>query len=238
MVLTTENDVIIHLGITEIKYLLKETEYKLIETYLKSLKRSSYAFFTLGFCIIEDGFNNKKRIINLNADIAGLKSASSSKNSWLPSAGVQRGKVIHENTTIILKQDYSDYLYKEGVNTFKQNVLMTQKLFINKPNLIDKLHSRNILNFIKRKCEKLLNKHVFNLNDRQIRGNIATELKILLEDILSSGGIEYGKVYVKQGANIDSININITIQIPTVVERININMTNVGTNLITDITGG
>lgn len=238
MVLTTENDVIIYLGMTEIKYLLKEPEYKLIEAYLKHLKRSSYCFFTLGFAVIEDGFTNKKRIINLNADVAGLKSAYSSKNSWLPSAGVQRGKVIHETTTIILKQDYSDELYKEGVNTFKQNILSTQKLFINEPQLIDKLHSRNILNFVKRKCEKLLNKHVFNLNDRQVRGSISTELKILLEDILSSGGIEYGKVYVKQGDTPNSISINITIKIPTVIERININMTNVGTNLITDIIGG
>jgi type IV secretion system protein VirD4 len=217
---------------------MEEPEYKLIEAYLKHLKRSSYCFFTLGFAVIEDGFTNKKRIINLNADVAGLKSAYSSKNSWLPSAGVQRGKVIHETTTIILKQDYSDELYKEGVNAFKQNILSTQKLFINEPQLIDKLHSRNILNFVKRKCEKLLNKHVFNLNDRQVRGSISTELKLILEEILSSGGIEYGKVYVKQGDTPNSISINITIKIPTVIERININMTNVGTNLITDIIGG
>lgn len=238
MILTTENDVIIYLGMTEIKYLIKEQEYKLIKTYLNSLQRSSYAIFTLGFAIIEDGFNNKKRIINLNADVAGLKSAYSAKNSWLPSAGVQRGKVIHETTTIILKQDYSDELYKEGVNTFKQNILSTQKLFINRPELIDKLHSRNIINFVKRKCEKLLNKHIFNLNDRQVRGSIATELKMALEEILSSGGIEYGKVYVKQGSEPNSISININIKIPTVIERININMTNVGNNLITDIIGG
>ena len=100
------------------------------------------------------------------------------------------------------------------------------------------MHSRNILNFVKRKCEKLLNKHVFNLNDRQVRGSISTELKLILEEILSSGGIEYGKVYVKQGDTPNSISINITIKIPTVIERININMTNVGTNLITDIIGG
>lgn len=238
MILTTENDVIIYLGMTEIKYLIKESEYKLIQTYLNLLPRSSYAFFTLGFAIIEDGFNNKKRIINLNADVAGLKSAYSAKNSWLPSAGVERGKVIHESTTIILKQDYSDDLYKEGVNTFKQNILSTQKLFINKPNLIDRLHSRNILNYVKRRCEKLLNKHIFNLNNRQVRGSIATELKMILEEILSSGGIEYGKVYVKEGNEPNSILINITIKIPFVIERININITNVGNNLITDIIGG
>lgn len=238
MILTTENNFIIYLGKTEIKYLLNEPEYKLILNYLNSLKRSSYCFFTLGFAVIEDGFNNKKRIVNLNADAAGLKSAYSAKNSWLPSAGVQRGKIIHENTTIILKQDYSEELYKEGVNTFKQNILSSQKLFIKTPQLIDKLHSRNILNYIKRKCEKLLNKHIFDLNNRQIRGSIATELKMELEQIQSSGGIQTAKVYVKQGEKQDSININITIKIPNVTEHIYINMTNVGNNLITDIIGG
>lgn len=238
MILTTENDMIIYLGMSEIKYLLKDPEYKLILNYLNSLQRSSYAFFTIGFAIIEDGFTNKKRIINLNADVAGLKSAYSAKNNWLPSAGVQRGKVIHDNTTIIIKPEYSEELYKQGVNVFKQNVLNSQKLFINTPQLIDKLHSRNILNFIIRKCEKLLNKHVFNLNNRQIRGSIATELKMELEQIQVSGGIENAKVYVKQGERQDNININITIKIPNVAEKIFINLTNVGNNLITDIIGG
>lgn len=237
-ILATENDVVIYLGITEIKYLLKDDEFKIILDYLNSLQRSSYAVFILGFCIVEDGFNNKKRIINLNADVAGLKSAYSAKNSWLPSAGIQRGKVIHENTALVIKEEYANDLYKEGINTFKQNVLTSQKLFVNTPQIIDKLHSRNIINFVKRKCEKLLNKHVFNLNDRQVRGTIATDLKLILEEILSSGGIEYGKVYVREGDTPNTISINITIKIPTVIERININMTNVGMNLITDIIGG
>lgn len=237
-ILTTENDIIIYLGMTEIKYLITEIEFDLIKSYLENLKRSTYAIFILGFAVIEDGFTNKKRIINLNADIAGLKSAYSSKNSWLPSAGVQRGKVLHDDISFVVKDEYSDELYKEGVNTFKNNIFSTQKLFINRPNIIDKLHSRNIINYIKRKTEKLLNKHIFDLNNRQIRSSIATELKLILEDILSNGGIEYGKVYVKQGNTIDSIDINITIKVPTVIDRININMTNVGNKLITEIMGG
>lgn len=238
MVLTTENNFIIYLSSEEIKYILKEKEYKLIVGYLNSLQKSTYAFFTIGFAIIEDGFTNKKRIINLNADVAGLKSAYSAKNSWLPSAGVQRGKIIHETQSLIVNNIFSDDFYKLGANTFKQNILMTQKLFITTDNLINKLHSRNILNYIKRKCEKTVNKHLFNLNDRPTRGIIATDLKLSLEEIANSGGIEYGRVYVKQGDSIDSISINITIKIPTVIERININMTNVGTNLITEIIGG
>jgi hypothetical protein len=99
------------------------------------------------------------------------------------------------------------------------------------------LYQRDVLNYIKRISEKLLNKYVFNLNDKQTRGTIAVNLKKELETVVSGDGIESAKILVEPGKNENTIIININIKFKSVIESINIRMFNAGNDLFTEITG-
>jgi hypothetical protein len=237
LVLTTESGLIIYFGKTEIKYLLTDIDYNIINNYIDSLPKTSYAFFSIGFALMYDGFTGKQRIINLNSDIAGLKSFNSNNTTWKPSAGIERGTVKHEKITLIIKKEWCDELYKKGVNTFENNTMMTQKLFQDFKNFPSSLYQRDVLNYIKRISEKLLNKYVFNLNDKQTRGTIAVNLKKELETVVSGDGIESAKILVEPGKNENTIIININIKFKSVIESINIRMFNAGNDLFTEITG-
>jgi hypothetical protein len=138
---------------------------------------------------------------------------------------------------LIIKKEWCDELYKKGVNTFENNTMMTQKLFQDFKNFPSSLYQRDVLNYIKRISEKLLNKYVFNLNDKQTRGTIAVNLKKELETVVSGDGIESAKILVEPGKNENTIIININIKFKSVIESINIRMFNAGNDLFTEITG-
>lgn len=236
--LITEDGHILYISIKELKHILSDSDFVLINTYISELRKSTYAFFTIGFAVIVDGFTSKKKIINLIGDVAGLKAKQSTINKWTPSVGLERGKVAHDEVSLIIKKDMADILYREGVNVFQSNVLMSQKLFINRPSIINRVHSRSILNYIKRNVEKQIAKYIFALHDRGIRAQIAINIKLLLEEIISYGGLERAKVHVTSGNEPDTIIINIIIKISSVAEVIKVNMYNTGTKLITDVIGG
>ena len=235
--LVTENGLIIYLGMNELKYVLNAEDYSLIDNYINSLPKSNYAFFVIGFAVINDGFTNKNRIVNLIADVAGLKVKQSYNNPWSVGIGVEKGTVNYEAVTLLINKKWSSSLYKKGVNSFEKNTLMTQKLFIDKPNLINRLYQRNILNYIERITEKMVRKYIFYINNRSTRGNIAGNLKILLDEIISMKGLEAAKVQVSPNSE-DSIIINITIKLPSVSEYIVLRMQNVGTKIFSEVIGG
>ena len=239
--LLTESGLIIKISSEEFKYSLKNTiseiDYDKVLSYIKSLKRSQFVFFTFGFKYQLDGFTSKNRLINVVGDIAGLKAAASANNSWAPGAGVERGK-IKDFISIPMKVNKvkTDELYKLGVNVLQNDILMSQKLFLEDQNKINRLHQRNILNYLERASEKLLRKYVFQLNERVGRANIANELKRLLEDMMGNRGIEGGKVIVKPDTLDESkIIINIYIKIINTVEFVNLRVSNVGTNSISTV---
>lgn len=237
-ILVAENGSIIYLGMKEIKSILTTEDFEVIQRYITDLRNSTFAFFVIGFAVILDGFTSKKRIVNMIGDVAGLKSKQSSVNKWAPAVGIEKGKVVHDEVSLIIKKDMLDVLYREGVNVFQSNVLMSQKLFINRPSIINRVHSRCILNYLKRSVEKQLLKYIFGLHDRGIRAQIAINIKLLLEEIISYGGLQNAKIHVFPGEESDTIIINIILKIPNVAEVIKINMTNAGTQLFTEVIGG
>ena len=100
--------------------------------------------------------------------------------------------------------------------------------------MVTRLHQRCVLNYLERVLEKLTRQYIFNENTRQIRATIAMAIKRVLEDILSSRGIEAGKVIVTSNSE-NKIVINIYIKIPFIVETVRIGLLNSGTNSITVI---
>ena len=239
--LLTESGLTIKISSDEFKYSLKNTiseiDYDKVLSYIKYLKRSQFVFFTFGFKYQLDRFTGKNRLINVVGDIAGLKAAASANNPWTPGVGVEKGK-IKEFISIPMKVDKlkTDELYKLGVNVLQNDILITQKLFLEEQNKINRLHQRNILNYLERASGKLLRKYVFQLNERWVRANIANELKRLLEDIMGNRGIEGAKVIVKPDTlDENKIIINIYIKIVNTVEFVNLRVSNVGTNSISTV---
>ena len=208
-----------------------KADYDSIVSYIESIKKSQYCFMTFGFKMQVDGFTGKNRIINVNGDIAGLKAQNSSIVHWGIPSGVERGAIKNaEGFTMKISKSDADKLYKSGVNTLSNGTLLTQKLFIQKEEICTRLHQRCIFNYVERVVEKLTRMYIFSENNRNTRATVALQIKKVLEDILNSGGINAGKVYVTSDID-NKIIINIYISIPYITELVNIKMFNSGTNI-------
>ncbi len=235
LILTTEDGKKIAAKIKKLDFKISKNDFLDIKEYISKLQKSSYAFCVFGFKLQEDGFTGKKRVINVIGDIAGLKASASIENNWDMGIGVEKG-TIKNLSRIIMKIDnnYKKELYKAGINTLDNLTLMSQKLFVDETFNIQKLHHRNIYNFLKRRSEKILNKYIFNQNNIQLRSQLAFELKRELENIKYSRGIDAGKVVVK---NIDELNISIDIylRITNLSEIIKLNFINAGTNEFSEV---
>lgn len=231
--LATEDGKLIIFSLAELKYKLKKDDYINIKQYINSLKRSSYCIMNFGFKTQFDGFTNERKIINIMGDLAGLKAASSSRIPWAIGAGIERGRIkLFEEFIMKVSKSESDEFYEMGVNVISNGILMSQKLFIEEDSKISRLHQRNIFNYLERASEKLMRRYLFDNNTRLLRATVATELKRLLEDMLSSGGIESGSVQVTS-KNSDKIIININIKIPGIVEFVKIGIYNSGNSIST-----
>lgn len=230
-ILETESSEIIIINEHRLKRIITDKDFNNIKNYLNTLKKSSYCFFIFGFKIQLDKFTDKKRVISVAGDIAGLKAASSNINPWNIGAGILRG-TLKEYTELSMKinDKIKTELYKMGINTLTNATLMTQKMFVDNSFNINKLYTRNIFNYLERKAEKILRRYIFELNDYRLRGKITSELKMLLEDIVDSKGIDAGKVEVH---NIDgNIIINIYIKLIGVAEVVKIGIANTGNNSV------
>lgn len=234
-ILTTTDGLIILLGDPNAGFEINKDNEKILE-YVKNLQKSDYVFFTIGLKVILDKFTGKNVLVNINGDIAGLKAKASLNSPWDVGAGVEKGKIKNFlRTKYILDEDFSKSLYKNGVNVLKKDTLMTQKMFLDTPKSINKLNIRNTLNYLERTCEKQIKRFIFELNNKNVRYQIMSEIKRVLDDVLNSRGIEAGKVVVKPGENEQTININIYIKFYFLTEFVNINVTNVGTEIFSNI---
>lgn len=231
-ILTSEQKQLIVIDDYKLKNKLDEQDYNNIKNYLSELKKSSYAFMTLGFKKQLDKFTGKSRLIATCGDIAGLKAQASSINPWSIGAGLERGRLKeYEDLSMRVPQNKYQELYKLGVNSVQNGVLMSQKMFIDETFNVSRMHQRNIYNYLERKCEKLLRKYLFELNDLRLRGIIASEIKMILMDMVDSRGIEAGKVQVSKNSE-NNIIINIYIKMINIAEIVRLGIANVGTNSV------
>lgn len=227
--LATEDGELIALSVKNL--MSTKADYDNIVQYIETINKSQHCFMTFGFKIQFDGFTGKNKIINVNGDIAGLKALNSSVVPWGIPAGVERGIIKNaEGFTMKISKSDANKLYKLGVNTLSNGTLLTQKLFVQKEEMCTRLHQRCIFNYVERTVEKLTRKYIFSENNRNTRATVALQIKKVLEDMLSSGGIEAGKVHVTSGST-NKIIINIYIKVPYIIELINIRMYNSGTNI-------
>ena len=205
-----------------------------IEDYINKLPRSEFVHFTFNVKEQYDGFSQKNKIINIAGDTAGLKGQASLQNFWTPSAGLTNG-IIKNYTKIFLllgTKDIAKY-YQRGLNYIQNGRLQTQKTFYTEKSHFNRTYVRSVFNHIEKEVQKQIRYFVFNENTVQERSKIALELKRYFTDLKASGAITNAKIYVKPLEK-DQIQINIWVQPKSVIEFINIRMSNVGTNVFTD----
>lgn len=214
-----------------------KVDFAKLNDYIKNIKKSTYVHFCINIKEQYDGFTQKIRTVNIAGDTAGLKSAASIKSPWAPGAGLERGELknVSKIYNTLDKKVYRTY-YQKGLNYIENNILVTQKTFMNSETSFNRINIRSLFNHIKKRIYKILNRFVFEENTINIRRQIAFEVKQILIDVKSNNGISYGEVYVHPDKlNPKSIITEIYI-IPTyITENVNLRITNVGTKLFEEI---
>jgi len=200
-----------------------------INEYLDTIPNSEYVHFSIDIKNQFDFFTNKIQSVNIAGDIAGLKAQASKEFPWIPSAGLERGKIKNLDSTLFkLSKKQKDDFYKIGLNFIENGYTITQKTFQKNKNKYNNIHIRSLVNHLKKEIKFLLRNFLFLENTLSLRKKIAGSLVLYLKQIKINKGITSGKIIV------ESVNNNIVVQIiltpNNVSEKIILKMTNVGDN--------
>lgn len=191
----------------------------------ETVTKSQYACFTINIKEQYDRFNGKNMNINIAADIAGLKAQASKNSPWITGAGLERG-IIKNATDILVQLDYPEIVYDRGINFVRGGALMSQRTFITEETSFNRVNVRSLFNHVEKECTKLLRYYVFEFNDRQMRGRIASTIKQYLQTVKAARGIDAGKVIVTGDKN--EVKIDVYIKPTYVAEFIQMRITNTG----------
>jgi hypothetical protein len=214
-----------------------EIEFEKLNEYLESIKKSQFCHFTLNVKEQLDGFSNKNKLVNIAADIAGLKAQASLNQPWTPGAGLEKGQIKNASDIYISfdKKTLNSY-YKIGLNFIEKNILMSQKTYYNKESIFNRVNIRSLFNHIEKTMKNVLRKYVFEENILNTRRIIANDIKKLLLQVQTNRGIENAKINVypdKTNGNI--IITDISIKPVYMSEYINLRMKNVDTDIVSEI---
>ena len=206
-----------------------------INKYINSLPKSQYVHFTMNAKVQLDMFTNTYKTVNIAADIAGLKAQTSLSTPWIASAGLEKGSIKNlQKMHITMTDKENDEYYKKGLNIMKNNTLMSQKTFYDRPSSFNRVNIRSLFNHIERNTKKILHKFVFEENTLRTRQIIASHIKQYLENVRINRGITDARVYVRAGEN-NEIIIEIAVKPTYVTEFVTVRMINAGTNTMTEI---
>lgn len=231
----TQDGRIVGLNTYKIPSKLTDISRKKINKYINSLPKSQFTHFTMNAKVQLDMFTNTYKTVNVAADTAGLKAQMSLSAPWTASAGLEKGIIKNlQKMHMSLSDKENDEYYKKGLNITKNNVLMSQKTFYDRPSSFNRINVRSLFNHIEKNTKKILNKFVFGENTLAVRQTVASQLKQYLETVKINKGISDARVYVKPGEN-NEIIIEIAVQPTYVTEYITIRMINAGTNTMTEI---
>lgn len=202
---------------------------KEIDKYISSLTKSNYVHFTINVKGQIDGFTDKRKLVNLAGDIAGLKAKASLISPWHPGAGLERGIIKNLSSLYVkLSSELKKKYYKEGINYIENNYILTQKTFTAEQSSYNRISTRSLFNYIEKEVKKILRYYVFEENTLRNRGLIASKIKQFLVKLKTDGGITAAKVYVtaksEQISEPNSILINIQVKPIQIIEYVSLQM--------------
>lgn len=170
---------------------------KLLE-YRSELPSSSYGFLDTGAKYQYDAYNDKRRWIALNGDIAGLAAITS--EPWVSNGGFNNGQIKNVIKLAVnpTKAD-RDNLYPQNVNpvvTFKGQgtVLFGDKTLLDRPSAFDRIGVRRLFILLEKSIEKSAQYQLFAINDETTRAQFKNLIEPFLRDIKGRRGINDFKV--------------------------------------------
>ena len=198
-----------------------------------------------------DRYNDKNRWVNIAADIAGLRAATSSNRaSWWASAGLERGQIKNaKKLAFNPNQGHRDLLYKNGLNpicTFpgQGTVMWGQKTLLDKPSSFDRVNVRGLFNTLERSLSKMAKYQVMEFNDNFTRNRIVSMIKPFLSSVQAGRGIQDFLVICDSSNNTadvisrNQLVVDVYIKPTYVAEFIHLKFTNAGTNSFSEVVGG
>lgn len=198
-----------------------------------------------------DRYNDKNRWVNIAADIAGLRAATSSNRaSWWASAGLERGQIKNaKKLAFNPNQGHRDLLYKNGLNpicTFpgQGTVMWGQKTLLDKPSSFDRVNVRGLFNTLERSLSKMAKYQVMEFNDNFTRNRIVSMIKPFLSSVQAGRGIQDFLVICDTSNNTpdvisrNQLVVDVYIKPTYVAEFIHLKFTNAGTNSFSEVIGG
>lgn len=208
-----------------------------LDEYINLFSDSEFVHFTANIKLQKDGFTNKSKLVNVAADIAGLKAQASLVSPWTPGAGLERGLIKNADDFFIkFDEKYKKRLYQKGLNFIESGFILSQKTFTTRPTAFGRVNVRSLFNHLEKTVERTLRKYVFEENREGVRRTIAIEIKNILRDIQSNKGIEAGRVEVHKAIDNDStITVDVYVKPTYVTEFIRLRMINTGSNTISSI---
>lgn len=180
----------------------------------------------------EEYSNNPYVLISVLSDISGIFSRLYSTNAWLNPANLTNGKVLNQNfTTINLPKIFTseDFLPKtpsdvslssnseigiahsRGINTilkYNNEYYLSSDFSGEYANVISEKRSvtfTNLVSFISRKGQSIINRYIFDANKPELRSFILSKMNNIMEEIKTKNGVSYYYVICDSTNNTEEI---------------------------------
>lgn len=159
-------------------------------------RSSSYAVMDSGWKLRYDVYNDKMRLLPLNADVAGLCAAVDNNfDPWISPGGYNRGRLRNVVSLVFNPNKTSrDNLYKVGINsvvTFNTDgtILYGDKTLQGKNSAFSQIGVRRLFIMLQKATTQAAKYYLFELNNAFTRANFVNMVQPYLEEIKGRGGI-------------------------------------------------
>lgn len=168
-----------------------------VKAFRNALGRStSYAVMDSGWKVQYDIYNNKYRMVPLNADIAGLCALVDETNDpWWSHAGYNRGRLKNVVSLLYSPSKTSrDGLYKDGINpvtTFSIDgtILMGDKTLQGKLSAFSFVGIRRLFIVLRKMVASAAKYTLFDFNTPYTRANFVNMVEPRLRDVQGRNGV-------------------------------------------------
>jgi len=164
--------------------------------FRNTLPSSSYAVMDSGWKLQYDKYNDVKRWVPLNADVAGLcVRTDTTTDPWFSPAGFNRGQIKS-----VIRLAYSpfkaqrDDLYLAGVNSVineigQGTILFGDKTLLAKPSAFDRINVRRLFIVLEKSIARAAKLSLFEFNDPFTRQAFVSLVEPYLRDVQGRRGI-------------------------------------------------
>lgn len=164
--------------------------------FRNTLPSSSYAVMDSGWKLQYDKYNDLRRWVPLNGDVAGLCVRTDTiSDPWFSPAGLNRGNIKN-----VIRLAYSpfkaqrDDLYLAGINPVTNEpgqgtVLFGDKTLLSKPSAFDRINVRRLFIVLEKAIARAAKFTLFEFNDEFTRAQFKNLVEPFLRDVQGRRGI-------------------------------------------------